>query len=154
MEEFVLNDKTYSEEELYQIGRLHYPKKYWIKRGAGIALWIAGLDYGVSIPFTIWLAVQRGGPALWLMLTLILLPFVAILVAGTIVFILSFRPEKREVYVDYGKRYLVKLDANAKAREIKLERRRLKELANYKKLLDQGVISQEQYDKKKEELTK
>lgn len=156
MEEFKIEDKTYSDDELYKIGKLHYPKRYWIKRGIGIALWIAGLEYGISVPFTTiyWAFKIDSLPARVIVLILIFLPLVTILLAGTIVFLLSFRPESKDTYIEYAKKYLLKAEANLKARDVKLERRRLKQLANYKKLLDKGVLTQEEYDKKKEELSK
>lgn len=154
-EQFQVGEKTYNNEELFQIGKLHFPKRYWIKRGIGIALWVVALEYSVSIPFTtIFWAFQIDNPARAIVLVLIFSPLAILFVAGLIMFILSFRPEARDVYIDYGKKYLSKQEANSKARDIKLERRRYKELANYKKLLDRGVITQEEFDKKKEELTK
>lgn len=154
-EEFQVGERTYSNDELYKIGKLHFPKRYWVKRGIGIALWVMALNYSVSIPFTtIFWAFQIENPARAIVLVLIFSPLAILFAAGLIVFLLSFKAEPREVYIDYGKKYLIKADANSKARDIKLERRRYKELANYKKLLDRGVITQEEFEKKKEELTK
>ena len=150
--QFVVDDKAYSEDELYQIGKLHFPKRYWIKRGTGLALWYVALNYGISTPFSIYYALKWGGAAAIIGVILILLPFVALLVAGTIVFALSFKPEAREVYVEYAKKYLTNIDLRTKARASRAERNRqaynLKMRVRYKKLLDKGVISQEEYESK------
>lgn len=149
---FEANGKTYNNDELYQIGKLHYPKRYWIKRGVGIGLWVVGLDYGISLPFTLYYVIKFGGAAAVIGCILLLFPLLALLVAGTIVFVFSFKPEAREVYIDYGQKYLRKLEANNFRRERNLEAHNLRERAKYKKLLDRGVISQEEYDQKVETL--
>ena len=155
MEQFQIGEQTFSNEELYRIGKLHFPKRYWIKRAIGIFLWIFAFDYSISIPFTtIFWALRLEEPMRTYAFLAIYIPLGVLLIAGLVVFILSFVPEKKEVYIEYAKKYLIKANANLQARDKKLERRRLKELAYYKKLLDKGVISQEDYDKKKEELTK
>ena len=84
-------------------------------------------------------------------------------IAGIVLFIVSFKKKPDEAYIKHAIDYYTKLDANLKARDARIkareeriakkeENKNINELLKYKKLLDAGAITQEDYDKKKEEL--
>ena len=68
-----------------------------------------------------------------------------------------------ENYIKHAIDYYTKADANAKAREARLQRNQanatrkeenkdISQLLKYKELLDAGIITQEEFDAKKKEL--
>ena len=147
---FVLGNKEYTNQELLLIGREYYPKKFWIKRGIGLGLILIGILCMIPLPF--FYMAKNPDQTTETMLAYFnhALSFgsVACLIPGIVLTIISFIPEKDITYIEYAKRYLVK----AYNRENKNnESRKIDQLKKYKKLLDAGVISQEEFDNKKKE---
>lgn len=147
---FVLGNKEYTNQELLLIGREYYPKKFWIKRGIGLGLLLLALLCAIPLPFLFTMKVPDYPGAditiLYYKIALII-STAACLIPGIVLTILSFIPEKDATYIAYAKRYLTK----AFDRETKKEFKKMDQLKRYKKLLDAGVISQEEFDNKKKE---
>ena len=148
---FTLGDKEYSNQELLLIGREYYPKKFWIKRGIGLGLILIGLLCIIPLPFLFYFDPSSfpGGEAAVLYCKIgFSVSAAACLIPGIVLTAISFITEKDITYVEYAKRYLTK----TYNREIKNdEHRKIIQLKEYKKLLDSGVISQEEFDNKKKE---
>ena len=148
---FTLGNKEYSNQELLLIGREYYPKKFWIKRGIGLGLILIGILCIVPLPFLFYFDPSSfpGGEIILLYYKIgFSISAATCLIPGIVVTAISFIPEKDITYIEYAKRYLVK----AYNREIKNnEYRKIDQLKKYKKLLDAGVISQEEFDNKKKE---
>ena len=147
---FILGNKEYTNAELIVAGKAHYPKRYWIKRGIGLGLLFIALMCFIPLIITI-----NRDPSMYpggedylttykIVLTIVTLSF---FLPGIILFIVSFFPEKDEVYKEYGKRWLTKSFDKSAKREFD----RLEQLKRYKQLLDAGVISQDEFDQKKKE---
>ena len=147
---FVLGNKEYTNQELLLIGREYYPKKYWIKRGIGLGLLLLALLCAIPLPFLFTMKAPDypgGEYVLVYYRVALIISVVACLIPGIVLTILSFVPEKDITYINYAKRYLTK----AFDRETKKEFKKMDQLKRYKKLLDSGVISQEEFDNKKKE---
>ena len=147
---FVLGNKEYTNQELLLIGREYYPKKYWIKRGIGLVLLLLALLCAIPLPFLFTMKAPDypGGEYVLIYYKVaLIISVVACLIPGIVLTILSFVPEKDMTYINYAKRYLTK----AFDREVKKEFKKMDQLKRYKKLLDSGVISQEEFDNKKKE---
>ena len=147
---FSLNGKVYTREELIEIGREHYPKFYWISRGIGIGLMFIGIlcalifliscsTVGFENITSYGYFITMGG-------------FLLIALVGVFLFGLSFRKIPDDVCIDYAKAYLTRVNKQSEAIAKKEEKDNIEQLLNYKKLLDAGVITQEEFDKKKKEL--
>ena len=147
---FVLGNKEYTNQELLLIGREYYPKKFWIKRGIGLGLLLLALLSAIPLPFLFTMKVPDYPGAEFTILSYkiaLIISTAACLIPGIVLTILSFIPEKDITYINYAKRYLTK----AFDREVKKEFKKMDQLKRYKKLLDSGVISQEEFDNKKKE---
>ena len=148
---FTLGNKEYSNQELLLIGREYYPKKFWIKRGIGLGFMLIGILCIIPLPFLFYFDPSSfpGGEVILLYYKIALsVSAAACLIPGIVATAISFIPEKDTTYINYAKKYLLK----AYNREIKNEdRSKFNQLKKYKKLLDAGVISQEEFDNKKKE---
>ena len=148
---FVLGNKEYSNQELLLIGREYYPKKFWIKRGIGLGLMLIGILCIIPLPFLFYFDPSSfpNGELVFLYCKIgFSVSAAACLIPGIVLTAVSFIPEKDITYVEYAKRYLTK----TYNREIKNnEHLKIVQLKEYKKLLDSGVISQEEFDNKKKE---
>ena len=161
MDNYVIGDKEYSREELLVFGKSHYPKFYWIKRGIGIFLMFVGFLAATGlvaggVAFQLGMADKGDAQyAAWAFYGSAISSFI-IGVVGVIIFAVSFKPLPDESYVKHAVDYYTKLDAEQKKKEIrkaqKEEKDEINQLIKYKKLLDAGVITQEEYDAKKKEL--
>ena len=147
---FVIDGNTYTEEQLIEIGKEHYPKFYWISRGLGIGLMVIGvfsafifLAMCASIGFE-----EVKGPSY----TATMVGFCVIALLGVFLFGFSFRKQPKRTYIEYAKAYLAKYSARNERIAKKAEKDNVEQLINYKKLLDAGVITQEEFDQKKKEL--
>ena len=146
---FSLNGKVYTREELIEIGREHYPKFYWITRGIGIGLMTLGVL--TALIFLVTIATVGNGKIPTTFYPL-MGGFFAISLIGVILFGASFKRESDEAYISYAERYLTKYYSAHEKRSKAEEKDNVEQLLNYKKLLDAGVITQEEFDKKKKEL--
>ena len=164
-DKYVIGEKEYTREELLAFGKQHYPKFYWIYRGICIGLMFIGvfmallyLVIGASMDSSF----EGSEVSAFYAITI---PFFIMAVVGGIFFAVSFKKEPDEKYIKHAIDYYTKADANAKAREARLQRNHAKaerteenkditQLLKYKELLDAGIITQEEFDAKKEELLK
>ena len=161
MDNITIGEKEYSREELLVFGKSHYPKFYWIKRGIGIFLMFVGFlsatalvatAVGLQLGLSNYDAAQYSA---WALYSSGAVSF-TIGIVGVVTFAISFKPLPDEAYIKHAVDYYTKLAANEKKREVrkaqKEEKDEINQLIKYKKLLDAGVITQEEYDAKKKEL--
>lgn len=155
---YTIGDKQYSKEQLVAFGKEHYPKFYWIARGIGILLLFVGLlvmgMIGIVLiilnavgvfkdpDFPIW--------AFYIPLGV----FGVIFLSGLICIILSFVGRSEQKYLNYALAYLTKCEAKGQNVETLLSQKQLDELARNERLLKGGVITQEEFDRRKETLIK
>ena len=153
---YTFGGKQYTENELFEFGKEHYPKFYWIPRGVGIGLMMIGV-----ISATIYAAMavtfqsktgEHSTDSIFYTITII---FAVIAFIGAFLFAWSFKKQPRQVYINHAIEYLTRLNAKQVARKEKIqkaeERNSVKQILEYKQLLDAGIISQEEFDKKKQE---
>ena len=153
MENYKIGEKEYTEEELIEFGKQHYPKFYWIYRGVGLALIGLGLLMTsiIVISGTIFDSGNESSNASNVYF-LMAIPYVIIGLIGAVLFGVSFIPLSKEKYITHALKYLKK---NALKEEQALANKSDKDitqLLKYKELLDAGIISQEEFDTKKKEL--
>ena len=162
---YVIGDQEYTREQLISYGEAHYPKFYWIPRGIGIALMVSGLFVSGSYAI-MGLAVSNEeywGDSGMNLYIFALIMFVIIFGGGCIPFGLSFRKQTDENYIIHAVKCLERQYRNTQARENRLEQKHerievktqdknVDRLLKYKQLLDEGIITQEEFDKKKQEL--
>lgn len=157
---YTISGKEYSKEQLIIIGKQHYPKFNLIPRIVGILLFSIGLLVcgllGIVLlilnlvgvfsdpEFPIWVFYIPFGL------------FGAITIAGIICFICSFIRKSDEAYIQHAIKYLTKLEINNKSIDLNqtLSPRDQETLARNERLLKGGVITQEEFDKRKEALYK
>ena len=162
---YVIGDQEYTREQLISYGEARYPKFYWIPRGIGIALMVSGLFVSGSYAI-MGLAVSNEeywGDSGMNLYIFALIMFVIIFGGGCIPFGLSFRKQTDENYIIHAVKCLERQYRNTQARENRLEQKHerievktqdknVDRLLKYKQLLDEGIITQEEFDKKKQEL--
>ena len=162
---YTVGDKAYSREQLIAFGKEHYPKFYWISRGVGIFLMFLGLIVMAILGFVLLILNFAGVfedpdfPS-WVFF----IPFGvfgSIALAGIICFVLSFVGRTEEKYINHALAYLTKHDlkineVNSNPQEVNklLTTDEKEKLARYERLLKGGVISQEEYEQKVEEITR
>ncbi len=152
---YTIGDKEYTREELLKFGKEHYPKFYWIYRGVGIGLMFVGIISALCflIPSLIYkdidLAVYYAG----------MITFFIVALIGAILFAVSFVKRPDADYINHAIRYYekvntkqIKSEEKQKIRTTKKENGEVDLLLKYKELLDSGVITQEEFDKKKKEI--
>ena len=163
---YTVNGKEYTRSELVEFGEAHYPKRYWIPRGIGLGLMLIGILYAGSY-FLMGYAfmgswTEDSSNYLMIVAGVVFLIFVG---GGLIPFCISFRKQTDETYIRRAIAVLEKQANNQAAREAKLEQRNQKvtikqeddavtRILKYKELLDQGIITQEEFDQKKDEILK
>lgn len=161
-DKYIIDEKEYSREELLSFGRQHYPKFYWIKRGVGLGLMFFGFLF--TVIFIIWGYLSKKLPTdnpqvndyvAWSFYGSAIISGIVGIV-GVILVIISFKPLPDESYIKHAVDYYTRLATNEKRREAKLAQRKenkdVSQLLKYKKLLDSGVITEEEYEEKKKEL--
>lgn len=155
---YTIGGKQYTESELLKFGKEHYPKFYWIYRGVGIGLMVIGV-----LSACIYLAIAYGiekefDDSFSYTFYAITAIFAAMAFFGAISFAVSFIKKPNEAYIKHAVDYYTRLNAKQIARTEKMqkveERNSVKQLLEYKQLLDAGIITQEEFDKKKQELLK
>ncbi len=152
---YTIGDKEYTREELLEFGKEHYPKFYWIYRGVGIGLMFVGIISALCflIPSLIYkdidLTVYYAG----------MITFFIVALIGATLFAVSFVKRPDADYINHAIRYYEKVNAKQikseekqKIRTTKKENGEVDLLLKYKELLDSGVITQEEFDKKKKEI--
>ena len=161
---YTIGDKQYSKEQLVAFGKEHYPKFYWIARGIGIMLLLISLLVMGLIGLVMLILNQVGvfDPDFPIWVFYIPLGFFGLVaLAGLICFILSFIGRTEQKYINHALAYLTKVELKeealapntekAKAERI-LSQRDKETLARYDRLLKGGVISQEEYEAKRQEI--
>ena len=156
-EKFVVEDREYTREELLIFGQQHYPKFYWIKRGIGLGLLSFGImSVLILVVLGIAFSLNPQSKNATIAMFVSTAPFVVLIIAGIILIALSFKKLPDESYIKHAKDYLNKEALRRKQRETRNAQRQEKQdvnqLIKYKKLLDAGVITQEEYEAKKKEL--
>ena len=151
---FNTDNKEYSREELIRIGKEHRSKKFWITRGVGLGLILVGFTNLLSyvVNGVIYLCIHNGALlALGIVYLVIAGIFLLMMVAGLIVVLISFKKRPDDEYIQNAEVYLNKMQIRDQRIAAKKEANNLKMMLRYKKLLDAGVITQEEYDTKKKE---
>ena len=166
-----IGDREYTKSQLLEYGKTHYPKFYWIPRGIGLANMIGGcLTFIIAlagIAYINSLARDYGATPDTTKLQIYLVASIIDMIIGATVFGMSFIKKSDEDYIAHA---INRLSKEAAMRNIqnsynpapsydapKQEEEddpKLEELKKYKRLLDEGLITQEVYDSKKEEYLK
>ena len=161
---YTVGDRVYSREQLIAFGKEHYPKFYWISRGVGIFLMFLGLIVMAILGFVLLIlnfagVIEDPEFPVWVFF-IPLGVFGSIFLAGLICFILSFVGRTEEKYINHAFAYLTKYDLkinkdnnpNPQVLEKALSNDDKEKLARYERLLKGGVISQEEYEQKVNEI--
>ena len=156
-----VGEKEYSREQLIAFGRSHYPKLYWIPRVLGfifafVALLIIGalgliyiiLDKAGAIDaeFPTWVFFIPGGV------------FGMFFLAGLILIIVSCVGRSDQTYINHALNYLTKMELQGNTPELQqkaeriLDQRDMEQLERNERLLKGGVITQEEFDRRKAEI--
>ena len=155
---YTIGDKQYSKEQLVAFGKEHYPKFYWIARGVGILLLFVGLIVmgmiGIVLIILNAVGVFKDPDFPTWAFYIPLGVFGLIFLAGLICIILSFVGRSEQKYLNHALAYLTKCEARGQNVETLLSQKQLDELARNERLLKGGVITQEEFDRRKEELIK
>ena len=160
-----IGEKEYTEQQLLEFGKAHYPKFYWIKRGIGIGIMstfgIAAILLALfAKTYYEWYQSNHDDFFLYYSQGELVGAVVCGLfaVVGLILFSLSFIPLPDEKYIKHAIDYYTKLEArnsrNQARQDAKQEKEDVSTLLKYKQLLDAGVITQEEFDAKKKEIMK
>lgn len=162
--EYEIGGRVYTRKELLEFGKRHYPKFYWIKRGIGIGLMASfGLPALICLFAGFYLQQFVDSSDKWQELVPATYFWSAGicaigLLAGIILFAISFNPLPDESYIKHAVDYYTKQANNNARQEVRQATRQEREdantLARYKRLYDAGAISQEEYEAKKNELLK
>ena len=157
-------ETTYSKEQLIAFGKEHYPRFYLIPRFVGIILLSVALLV-TSLLGLVMLILKLTGVfddpnfPIWVFFIPLGL-FILLGISGIICIVVSFIKKSDEKYINHALAYLTKRDillankSEKEKEEMLLSKQDKETLERYNRLLKGGVISQEEYDKKKEELLK
>ena len=157
---YTIGDKQYSREQLIALGKDKYPKFNLIPRIIGILLFSVGLLVCGLLGIVLLILNVSGvftDPEFPIWVFFIPLGiFGTLVLAGIICFICSFIRKSDEAYIQHAIKYLTKLEINNKNIDIDkvLNPRDQETLARNERLLKGGVITQEEFDRRKEELYK
>lgn len=165
--EYVIGDNSFAREELIKFGKQHYPKFYWIYRGVGIGLMFMGTMFAIIYAACAttfnrhdFEGIEENPLNIFYVITII---FAVIAAIGCVLFAYSFiRKIPEESYIKHAIAYYTKLDANTKLRQARIaaaekrkddtsDKKDVADLLKYKELLDAGIITQEEFEKKKKE---
>ena len=158
---YLVNGKEYSKEQLIAIGKKRYPKLYWIPRVLGIifllvALLVLGVLGLVMLILKFTGVFDTPDFPIWVFFIPIGL-FGGIGVGGIICIVVSCLGRSKQTYIDHALVYLSKEPVmtvdNEKGRvERVLSQSEVETLQRNERLLKGGVITQEEYDRRREEL--
>ena len=158
---YEVNGKIYTKEQLIALGRQKYPKLYWIPRVLGIIFLLIGLLV-CALMGGIMLILNAVGvfddPTFpkWVFAIPFGL-FGGIAIGGIICIVVSCLGRSNQTYLDHALAYLTKVevssvnDENGHVERV-LSEREVETLARNKRLLDGGVISQEEYERRNKEV--
>ena len=151
---YTIGDKDYSRALLVAIGKERYPKFYLIPRIIGIVFMVISFfmlsGLGITLLILKFAGVFNDSEFPIWVFYIPLGIFGSIGIAGLICFLCSFIKKSEQTYIEYATRYLNKI--NSLEPEQRLSTRDKETLARYQRLLDGGVISQEEFEKIRDEL--
>ena len=159
---YTVNDREYSREQLIAFGKEHYPKLYWIPRIAGIILLIVGL-FVCGMLGLVMLILKLTGVfdtpdfPIWVFYIPLGL-FGGIGVGGIICIVVSCLGRSDQTYIDHALAYLTKAEINnnvppeMKRTDTLLRQEDIERLERNERLLKGGVITQEEYDRRRKEI--
>ncbi len=157
---YTIGDKQYSREQLIALGKDKYPKFNLIPRIVGILLFSVGLLVCGLLGIVLLILNVSGVFAdpefpIWVFFIPLGI-FGTLVLAGIICFVCSFIRKPDEAYIQHAIKYLTKLEINNKSIDLNqtLSPRDQETLARNERLLKGGVITQEEFDRRKEELFK
>ena len=159
---YTVNGKEYSREQLLAFGKEHYPRLYWIPRVLGFILCFATLLI-LGLLGLVYIILDKAGAITpdfptWVFLIPVGL-FGFMFLAALVLIIVSCIGRSEQKYIDHALNYLTKHELQGEAApELQkkskriLDQQDMERLARYERLLKGGVISQEEYDKKRAEI--
>ena len=145
---YTINGVEYTRSNLLAIGKEHYPQFYWIRRGVGIGLIMLAVVV-LIIALSVYLP-QLGATHTVFIVSCAFCALTA--VVGLVLIIWSFKPYPDDEYIAYAEAYLRKQNKRAEKTNKAKESENIELLIKYKKLLDEGIITQEEFENKKKEL--
>ena len=159
---YKVNDKEYSREQLIAFGKEHYPKLYWIPRILGIIFLIIGLIACGMIGLVMLILKLTGvfdtpDFPIWVFYIPLGL-FGGIGVGGIICIVVSCLGRNDQTYIDHALAYLTKTEINnnvppeMKKTDKLLKQEDIERLQRNERLLKGGVITQEEYDRRRKEI--
>ena len=160
-DKYVVGEKEYSREQLIAFGKEHYPRFYWIARGIGIILLFVAILV-IGLIGLVMLILNKAGvfdPDFPIWVFYIPMGVFGVMgLAGIICIVASFLGRSEERYINHALAYLTKVEIKQSGKndpekiERVLNKIELETLQRYERLLKGGVITQEEFDQKKEEL--
>ena len=150
---YQIGNKEYTREELYIIGREHYPRLYYIPISMGIIFLCIGLfiELIVGVMTIIFASTMEPDFPIWVFY-IPLGVFGLFILVGIILIVVGACGRSKEKYIRYGYNYVLKATNNGQNQQVVVQtnKQRVDEetLARYQRLLKGGVITQEEYDRK------
>ena len=144
---YQIGSKEYTREELYMIGREHYPKLYIIPIVLGVIFLCVGLlvDLIVGVITIILANIPDLDIPMWPF-------FIPLGFLGILMIVIGACGRSKERYIRYGYNYILKATNNGQNQEVVVKTNKQvvddETLARYQRLVKGGVITQEEYDKK------
>lgn len=157
---YKVDEKEYSREQLLAFGKDHYPKLYWMPRVIGFIIAFAALLI-LGLLGLVYLILDKAGAIdadfpTWVFIIPTVV-FGMFFLTGIILIVISCIGRSEQKYINHAITYLTKvdlkqssmpeLDENKKGRI--LDQQDIERLERYGRLLKGGVITQEEYDQKK-----
>jgi len=154
---YLIGKKEYSRGELIIIGKEQHPKLFYIARYFGAVLFFNCLfvEIILGIITIVFANVMDETFPIWAFYIPLGIFGILVLV-GLLVFILSFLGRSEEKYFRYGYNYVLRktdYGANDTVVETDMEKNDQKKLRGYKKLVEAGMMTEEEFQKKRDELT-
>ena len=149
---YQIGNKKYTREELYMIGREHYPRLYYIPISIGIIFLCIGLfiELIVGVMTIIFASTMEPDFPIWVFY-IPLGVFGLFILVGIILIVVGACGRSKEKYIRYGYNYVLKATDNGQNQNVVRTNKQMvsdEQLARYQRLLKGGVITQEEYDKK------
>ena len=150
---YQIGSKEYTREELYMIGREHYPKLYIIPITLGIIFLCVGILIELLIGAII--IIFANIPDLDIPMWPVFIPlgfFGIFIIAGILMIVIAACGRSKEKYIRYGYNYILKATNNGQNQQVVVQTNKQRvddeTLARYQRLLKGGVITQEEYERK------
>ena len=156
IEKVKIGQKEYTQEELYLIGKEHYPRYYYIFLYFGIIFFFPSLfvEFVIGVITIILYNVMEKDFPIWAFyIPLGVFGFFAL--TGLIFMIVAIFGRSKRRYIRYGYNYVMKKTENGQNDKVvptENDEERQRKLERYNRLLKAGAMSQEEYDKNVSEL--